>query len=171
MSRRIIDEVSIKAINDTGDMELKSAIIDRFGGREVKDAKTPVIRFNKSLFGLKTTSLGSYIKRVSKDLVPTVSRCEFIDSNGVSHQMTKEAVSILKAVSVYSCTCTVVIAECLDKVLYEIDKYFSSLSSDVVIIDVEDKDTYEDEYKKSKLFKYCQEEVYNLLREAGVNIG
>lgn len=172
MSRRILDSISIDAIKATNDSELLKGIIDIFGeGTLVKDAKTKSVRFDKSDFGLKKFSIYEQIKSLSKELLPDMTlstKCEIIDSSGDSHAVTPEAISILKAMSIYSLTCPIPVSKSIKSILKEIDSFYirEQMPEAVSLLLEEDSSITSNEH----LLNFCRSEIHSLLKEAGVTL-
>lgn len=173
MNRRILDEVTINALAKYDDKNLTEFIKERFGeGSLVKDAKTPVVRFDKSMFGLTKFSFISTVRLLAKEFHTGTGEGTIVNSNGDSITVDSKAIGILKALCLYSTTCPIVLKDCIRSVLNEIDNYFTNgVNNDLVIITLEESN--EGKITKSNnenLLKVCREEIFNLLREVGVNI-
>ena len=173
MARRILDEVTINALAKYDDKNLTEFIKERFGeGRLVKDAKTPVVRFDKSLFGLTKFSFTNTVRLLAKEFHTGKGEGTIVNSNGESFSVDSKAIGILKALCLYSLNCPVLLRDCIHSVLNEIDNYFTNGSNTnlVTITLDESKEGKVTKSNNENLLKVCREEIFGLLREAGVNI-
>lgn len=172
MNRRILDKVSVTAL-EGADPELRSEIFNLFGeGTLVEDAIIKQYKFNKSDFGLSTTTIAPIIKLLSKEFNTEThnEKHTITDSDGNIHEVSREAISIIKAITLYTRSCPICIADCLDNILKEIDSYFRGNSEQVISVVIEEEDDYVSETNNNNLMKVVRQEVYSILREAGVNI-
>lgn len=174
MNRRILDNVVITALDKHGDESLTKSIQDMFGtGSLVEDAKTPVVSFDKSSFGLTNTNLSNNLRKVLKEFKSDSSECTVTDSSGFKHKVSCDALSILKALSFYRIICPEVISNCINGIINEIDDFFRyGNNKDSVTVTIEISKSGEiEELNNKNLMSQCRQEVFSLLREAGVNIG
>lgn len=171
--RRIIDNVVATALSNCDDEKIVEYVNRTFGaGTLVKEAKTPIVKFDKSDFGLKPFTMGNTIRWLAKEFHTVDGECTVVDSNGNSTIVTSQAVAILKAVALYSLQCPAPISMCLRSILNEVDSFFTSGGSheSLVTIVLENGDDGYVESSNKKLLECCRREVFGLLREAGVEI-
>lgn len=173
MNRRVLDNVSITALSKHGDEELTKSVTEMFGpGTYVVDAKTPIVSFDKSMLGLAPTNISNMIRKTSKEFMPKDNIGIIKDSKSTVHEVSKEAVAILKAVAFYRVTCNVDVSDCLGSILNEIDDYLTiGKSNDTVSVLIEQElDGEIKETNNKNLMEYCRKEVFGLLKEVGLNI-
>lgn len=171
MNRRILDNVTITALDKHGDPELTKSVSDMFGvGTLVEDAKIQQVTFNKSMLGLSVTNMSGIIRKLANELRPSSLDGSVVDSNGNSHTVSVEAVSLLKAIVFYRITSPSLVSSCIGVLLTEIDNHFKGQSPKALVTLSLDGEG-EIENKNTNLMKYCRTEIFDLLREAGVNIG
>lgn len=171
MARRVLDNISISALNKQGDEELTKQVEEMFGiGTEVEEPMTPKFYFNKSMLGLTKTNIANTIRKLAKEL-PTGDGASIVkDSKGGVHEVSKEAISILKAISLYRITCQRVVSDSITEVLDEIDRYFiKGKVGSIEVISINEDGKVKKEVDK-KLTEVCRKELYPLLREVGVDI-
>lgn len=170
MNRRILDAISMTALNNCGDEELVEYIKDRFGeGTLVKDAKTPVVRFEKSDFGLKSTEITKDIKKLMKSFVEESSTGYLVDSEGNTHEVPIKCISALKSIAIYTTVCPEVISECIKSLLNEIDRYFiSGFVVESTTVEIEGNKEGSVGYRNVNLLNECRKEIFGILREVGV---
>lgn len=171
INRRILDNVTITALDKHGDPELTKSISDMFGvGTLVEDARIPQVAFNKSMLGLSTTNMSSIIRKLANELRPSSLDASIVDSDGNIHVVSTEVVSLLKAITFYSITCPPIVYTCIRAILNEIDNHFKGQApKELVTLSLDESGQVETQ--NTNLMNYCRLEIFGLLREAGVTIG
>lgn len=173
MARRVLDLVSLSELKKHNDEGLTELVSDKFGkGTLVKEAKTQQVQFSKSQSIISTTGISKMVRKISREFKHDSDVSYLVDSAGIRHTISNEALDILKALSFYSITCNDKVSVCIIDLFKEIDLYFlTGAVKELVSVVIETTDNGVVEYSHKHLMEACRLEVFTLLREAGVSIG
>lgn len=170
--RRVLDNITLDAIDKDGDEEILSYVLDKIGaGTETTNPKTKPVVFDSSLFGLPKNGLSNVIKKLSSNYVSYSDSYYIIDSMGNEHIITKDCLAIIKALLLYSIVCNPILSRCILEAVREINNVIIGRKDINSAIITEYNDSIiVDDITNSKLMKYTRDEIRSMFKEAGVTI-
>lgn len=170
-NRRIIDNVLVTALTEANDTDMLKRMCELYGtGTLVEDCLTNKVYFNKSDFGLSDKTLTKQINALRETINPSSVDCYVTTSDGISHKVNSNVISIMITVLLYSMICNKTLSTCLLRVLDEINSIVSNLKVSNLNTYIEVIDDSLSISNNDKLYSYCRSEVFKMLERYGVNL-
>ena len=155
--RRVLDNISLEAINEL-DEDIANKIIKSVGlGKEVEPFKQAV-KLSKNPLGMYTYTFIQEINRISTALKKHNEECSITTSSGNTIITNSNVVNFLKAITIYRVNCPAILANSLGIVLKYIDEDLSDKNSNKVSNNTSD----------NKFTSLCKTLVYNELNKLGL---